>query len=269
MNLDYFQISILALIQGLTEFLPISSSAHLIFPSALLGWPDQGLTFDVAVHVGTFSAVLYYYRQTVASLVLAWIAHLGTAKPTSESNLAWLIIIGTIPAGAAGVLLQDFIETYARAIPVIAASSIVFAVLLLLSDKNSHQKLTLEHLNWRQALFIGIAQALALIPGTSRSGATMTAALFCHLQRRDAATFSFLLSMPIIFASGLLKGVELIRSEELVIDWLQLLYGVVLSGMVALVCIHWFLKLIERVGFMPFVIYRIVLGLMLGLIYLS
>ena len=269
MNLDYFQVSILAIIQGLTEFLPISSSAHLIFPSALWGWPDQGLSFDVAVHVGTFLAVLYFYRQTVQSLVRAWFSHVLQGRQSADGNLAWLIVLATIPAGLAGVFMQDIVEQYARAIPVIAASSVVFAILLLISQKRSKNSLTLASLNWQQALLIGIAQAFALIPGTSRSGVTMTAALFCHLNKHDAAKFSFLLSMPIIFASGALKGTQLLQSDLVTFDWFQLLYSIALSGLVALACIHWFLNLIERVGFMPFVIYRIVLGGALGIVYLT
>jgi undecaprenyl-diphosphatase len=269
MNLDYFQVSILAIIQGLTEFLPISSSAHLIFPSALWGWPDQGLSFDIAVHVGTFFAVLFFYRETVHSLAIAWLAHVVKGNRSAEANLAWLIVLATIPAVLAGAFLQSAVEQYARAIPVIAISSVVFAFLLFISEKKNRSSLDLRNLSWQQALFIGVAQALALIPGSSRSGATITAALFCNLDKHDAAKFSFLLSMPIIFASGLLKGGQLLQAEQLSIDWLQLAYGVVLSGLVALGCIHWFLKLIERIGFLPFVIYRIVLGAVLGIVYLT
>ena len=269
MNLDYFQVSVLALIQGITEFLPISSSAHLIFPSALWGWPDQGLTFDVAVHIGTFLAVVIFYRHEVVSLITAWLAHVIQNKKSSEANLAWLIVLATLPAAIAGALLQDVVENYARALPVIALSSVFFALLLWVLEKRSSNSLTLENLNWRQALFIGFAQALALIPGTSRSGAMITAALLCHFNKGEAAKFSFLLSMPIIFASGVLKGSELFQSERLAVDWLQLIYAIALSGLVALACIHWFLKLIERVGLLPFVIYRIVLGAVLGIVYLT
>ncbi len=269
MNLDYFQVSVLAIIQGLTEFLPISSSAHLIFPSALWGWPDQGLSFDVAVHVGTFLAVLFFYRQTVQAMTKAWLVQVSGGKPSADANLAWLILLATIPAGLAGILLQDAVEIYARALPVIAISSVVFALLMLLAQKQSSGRIDLASLSWRQALLIGFAQALALIPGTSRSGVTMTAALFCHLNKRDAAKFSFLLSMPIIFASGVLKTVQLLQEEPSTVDWLQLAYGIGLSGLVALACIHWFLRLIERIGFLPFVIYRVVLGGALGIVYLT
>ena len=269
MNLDYFQVSVLAIIQGLTEFLPISSSAHLIFPSALWGWPDQGLSFDVAMHVGTFFAVLLFYRRTVYTLALAWFAHVIRGEKSADSKLAWLIVLATIPAGLSGFLFQGVVEEYARALPVIAVSSIVFALLLSISEKQSKSRLDLSNLSWQQALFIGFAQALALIPGTSRSGVTMTAALFCQLNKHDAAKFSFLLSMPIIFASGLLKGGQLFLTDQHSVDWLQLIYGTVLSGLVALFCIHWFLKLIERVGFLPFVIYRVILGAVVGIVYLT
>lgn len=269
MNLDYFQVTILAIIQGITEFLPISSSAHLIFPSSILGWPDQGLSFDVALHVGTFLAVLSFYRHTVLSLVRAWLRHITTGEKSADANLAWLIVIASVPAGIAGVLFQSAVEEYARALPIIAISSVFFAILLLFSERRSKAHFSLENMTWQHALFIGLAQAMALIPGTSRSGVTMTAALLCHINKQEAAKFSFLLSMPIIFASGLLKGGQLIQSETVSIDWIQLAYSVVLTGLIALACIHWFLKLIERVGFLPFVIYRIVLGAVLGIVYLT
>lgn len=268
MDVDFFQVAVLAVIQGITEFLPISSSGHLILPSMVLGWPDQGLTFDVAVHVGTLLAVVYYYRSDVIELLQAWFRSLVARRSTPQSRLAWLIILATIPAGLAGILVDDYVEQYARALPVIATTSLVFALLLFWSEKSSSSETSISSLSWKQAAFIGFAQALALIPGTSRSGATMTAALFCNMPKGDAAKFSFLLSMPIIFASGLLKTSQLVSATESSVDWLQLLIGLVISGLVALACIHWFLALIEKMGFLPFVVYRIILAFALGLFYL-
>lgn len=185
-----FEAIILALIQGLTEFLPISSSAHLILPSQLLGWQDQGLAFDVAVHVGTLAAVVFYYRQQVAELAIGW---LGTfhGNYTPASRLAWFIIWATVPAGLAGLFGGDLLENYGRSALVIATTTIVFGLLLWYADRRASEKAALASLTLRQAMFIGIAQAIALIPGTSRSGITITAGLLLGLTRTDAARFSF------------------------------------------------------------------------------
>lgn len=263
MDLGIVQITILAVIQGFTEFLPISSSGHLILPSLLLAWKDQGLTFDVAVHVGSLLAVIYYFRQDLRVLIMAWLRSLATRTNSAESKLAWLIVLATIPAGVAGLLLNGYVETYARAIMVIATTSIIFAALLYCSDAIGSKNTDLSTLTWRSALMIGFAQMLALIPGTSRSGVTMTAALFCNLTRTAAARFSFLLSIPIIMATGLLKGIELAAQGGASIEWIVLLYAALVSGVVAYGCIHYFLALIDRIGFLPFVIYRLVLGALL------
>ncbi|MCJ8275093.1 MAG: undecaprenyl-diphosphate phosphatase, partial [Psychrosphaera sp.] len=195
------EIVVLAIIQGLTEFLPISSSAHLILPSQLLGWTNQGLAFDVATHVGTLFAVLLYFRQDVYQLTTAWFESLR-GKKSSNSNLAWCIILGTIPAGLAGLLLKDYIEIYTRNISVIATTTIIFGLLLGWADKYAKQTLIIEQITFKNALVIGLAQAMALIPGTSRSGITMTAGLMLGLDRQSAARFSFLLSIPIIVLAG-------------------------------------------------------------------
>ncbi|MFT4888151.1 MAG: undecaprenyl-diphosphatase [Pseudohongiellaceae bacterium] len=269
MALNFIQISWLAFIQGLTEFLPISSSAHLILPSLLLDWPDQGLTFDVAVHLGSLAAVIFYFRRDIAGIVTAWLLHLFRGRPSGEAKLGWLLIIATVPAGLAGLLVNDFVANYARALPVIASASIIFAVLLLYSQRKSSSTLSLDSLTWRQAAVIGVAQTIALIPGASRSGVTMTAALLCNMSKSDAGKFSFLLSIPIILASGLLKGLELSSDLDGSIAWFELGYGAIVSGVVALFCIHCFLAFIERIGFLPFVIYRIVLGVSLLFLYFS
>ncbi len=270
MTSDYLQASWLAIIQGLTEFLPVSSSAHLILPSALLGWEDQGLTFDVAVHLGTLLAVLAYFWRDLWTLLRAWLKSLQ-GQHSNDSRLAWYLIVATVPAAVAGLLLEDFVESGARSILIIAATSIVFGVLLYVADRHSSRAASghsqLWQLSWRQVMFIGFAQALALIPGTSRSGVTMTAALFCKLGRRDAARFSFLLAIPIIAASGLLRSLDLLAGNGPDFDPMLLVYAISLSALVAWLCIHYFLKLIERTGFLPFVCYRLALGLLLLIIY--
>ncbi len=268
MALNFIQISWLAFIQGLTEFLPISSSAHLILPSLLLDWPDQGLTFDVAVHLGSLAAVIFYFRRDIASIVTAWLLHLFRGRPSGEAKLGWLLIIATVPAGLAGLLVNDFVANYARALPVIASTSIIFAVLLLYSQRKSSSTLSLDSLSWRQAAAIGVGQTIAVVAGASRWGVKMTAALLCNMSKREAGKFSFLLSIPVILASGLLKGLELFSDLDGSIAWFELGYGAIVSGVVALFCIHWFLAFIERIGFLPFVIYRIVLGVSLLFLYL-
>lgn len=266
--MDIVKVVILALIQGITEFLPISSSAHLILPSQILGWPDQGLAFDVAVHVGTLLAVMIYFREDLRKLIIGWFGQFGQAGVSAESRLAWYIILATIPAGLAGLLFNDFIELHLRSASVIASTSIIFGLLLWWVDVRAKQNVSLEQMTLVMALLIGLAQALALIPGTSRSGITITVALMVGLSRTDSARFSFLLSIPIILLSGAYEGLGLVDESE--VDWIGVLVGVLVSGISAYICIHYFLAFISRLSMLPFVIYRIVLGFFLfGLIYLA
>lgn len=260
--MELWHIIVLAIIQGLTEFLPISSSAHLILPSQVLGWPDQGLAFDVAVHVGTLAAVVWYFRKEVVRLTVAWAGDTARGRVGQDSGLAWAVIAGTIPAGLAGLLLNDVIETSLRSSMVIAASTIGFGLVLWWSDAVGRRTRELPSLTMKDALIIGVAQALALIPGTSRSGITITAALFLGFGREAAARFSFLLSIPLILAAGLLKTLELVEQGGAT-DWAAIALGTALSFVSAVICIHLFLKFLERLGLMPFVIYRMVLGVLL------
>ncbi|MGO3739338.1 MAG: undecaprenyl-diphosphate phosphatase [Marinomonas foliarum] len=258
----WYHIVFLAVIQGLTEFLPISSSAHLILPAQLLHWPDQGLAFDVAVHVGTLMAILGYFRKDIFAIVVAWFVSLKTRQSSPESRLAWWIVLATLPACAAGLLFDDFISTHLRSLEVIAYTTIGFGVLLWLSDKYGTSNKTEQDFGVKSVLYIGFAQALALIPGTSRSGITMTAARFLGFGRESAAKFSFLLSIPLILAAGGLKTVELV-SSNIAVDWVSILAGVVLSAISAYCCIYLFLKWLKTIGFFPFFIYRLVLGFIL------
>lgn len=256
-----FQVVVLALIQGITEFLPISSSAHLILPSQLLGWPDQGLAFDVAVHVGTLVAVVWYFRNDLRLLIVDWFRGLASGAPSEHGKLGWWIILATIPAGIAGLLFNSLVETYARSLVVIATNTLVFGVLLGIADRLGVRAKSLSAMGWRQALCIGFAQALALIPGTSRAGITITAALALGFDRVAAARFSFLLSIPIIALSGLFKGVELLGQGS--VDWYSIVIGALVSGVTAYLCIGAFLAVINRIGMMPFVGYRVMLGVVL------
>lgn len=257
MNFDH--ILGLGVLQGLTEFLPISSSAHLILLPLILGWEDQGLAFDVAVHVGSLTAVVSYFRKDLRALIIGWFVAVFKGKHSQQSKLAWLIIIATIPVGIIGLLSSDFVEMQLRSPVVIAIATLVFGVLLWWADVNSARKRGENSLTIKDALVVGLFQVLALIPGTSRSGITMTAGLILGLTRETAARFSFLLSIPLIFLAGGLKTVELIRSD-IIIDWFSLVTGAAVSAISAFVCIALFLKVIEKMGMLPFVIYRLILG---------
>lgn len=266
--MDILQALILAAIQGLTEFLPISSSGHLVLPQALLGWEDQGLAFDVAVHVGSLMAVLWYFRRDVDNLVSAWTLSVFRGQKTSDSRVAWMVIVATIPALVAGVLFNDFIEQHLRNGIVLASTTLVFGVILGIADRVSNPQRSVEDIGLRIALLIGLAQALALVPGTSRSGITITAALLLGLGRSDAARFSFYLSMPIIAAAGSYKLLELLQSGSNA-EWLPLGIGILVSAVTAYACIHWFMGWVERIGMMPFAIYRVVLALVIYAVVLG
>ncbi|MFT6407490.1 MAG: undecaprenyl-diphosphatase [Arenicella sp.] len=261
--MDIFQAIVLAIVQGISEFLPISSSAHLILVPKLLGWDDQGLAFDVAVHVGTLLAVAVFLKKELQQIVPAWFAGWRSFNWDVHGKLGWLVVLATIPAGFVGLLFGDFIESNLRSAWVIAASTLAFGVLLGWADHKGEQNTgAVESLTWKQTLLIGMAQAFALVPGTSRSGVTMTALLALGFSRGASARFSFLMAVPIIALSGLLKGAELAVSED-AIEWGVLPLGATLSAIVAFTCMHWFMRFVERVGMMPFVIYRILLSILI------
>jgi undecaprenyl-diphosphatase len=255
--LDWIQVFVLAVIQGLTEFLPVSSSAHLIFPSQLLGWSDQGLAFDVAMHVGSLLAVIIYFRRDISNMTQAWFGSVLHRQHSADSHMAWAVIWATIPAGLAGLIFGGYIEENLRSIAVIACTTLIFGILLGFADRKGNTGVA--ELTWKVVAVIAFAQALALIPGTSRSGVTMTAALLMGLNRQTSAQFSFLLSIPLIIAAGGLLGLEAVQSG-VAIDWLQMAVATVVSAITAYLCIHYFLKLINQIGFMPFVVYRLLLA---------
>ena len=264
--MDFLHIIVLSLIQGITEFLPISSSGHLILPHGVFGWPEQGLTFDVAVHVGTLIAVMAYYRNDIILILSDWSGSLVGKGHTDNSRLAWYIAVATIPAGLAGLAFDSFIEENLRSTLVIASTTIIFGILLAFADrKGDSNTKDLTTMTLKVAIIIGCFQAIALIPGTSRSGITITAALFFCFSREASAKFSFLLSIPVILLSGGYKTVQLLG--ESVVNWLDLGLGVVLSAISAFLCIHYFIKYINRIGMMPFVYYRIALGVFLFMYY--
>lgn len=261
MDFDIWRATVLALIQGLTEFLPVSSSAHLILPSELLGWRDQGLSFDMALHFGSLTAVLLYFRKDIQVVATAMLRQVLQGGASNDSRLGWYIVLATVPVTVAGLLLQDFVETALRSVHVIIATTVCYGLLLGIADKTARQSLGLHGITWRTSLIIGLAQMLAIVPGTSRSGVTMTAALFCGLRRDVAARFSFLLSIPTIGGAALLKFIDLLESPS--VNWYELSYAMVVAALTAYLCIHYFLKLIARISFMPFVVYRLLLGCVL------
>jgi undecaprenyl-diphosphatase len=260
--MEVMHVLVLSLLQGITEFLPISSSAHLILVPRLADWPDQGIAFDIAVHVGTLSAVVLYFHRELVPMVRAWFGWWGNRRLTPDARLAWAVLLGTIPVGLAGLAFSHAIETTLRSPLVIAATTILFGALLWWADARRGGERDEHTIGWRDVLIIGIAQAIALIPGTSRSGITMTAGLMVGLGRQAAARFSFLLSIPVIALAGLLESVKLLQQPQ-AIDWTVLILGAVLSGLSAFLVIHYFLRLIARVSMLPFAIYRLLLGLVL------
>lgn len=264
--MDGMQTVILALVQGLTEFLPISSSAHLILVPHVFGWGDQGLAFDVAVHVGSLAAVIAYFHHDLLAMLRAWLGNVTGGLSTPDSRLAWALLVATLPVVVIGLAINSLTD-HLRDPLVIAAATGFFALILWWADGYARADHDEYGLSWRQALWIGFAQVLALIPGTSRSGITITAGLALGLSRRAAARFSFLLAIPVILAAGSLKTYELLTLQDPT-PWGPVLLGAAVSGLAAYSCIHWFLRLVERLGMLPFVVYRVVLAIVLLLVYL-
>lgn len=264
--MDFIQVFVLSIVQGITEFLPISSSAHLILVPQILGWPDQGLAFDVAVHFGTLLAVLWYFRKDIVPLLHDWFGSIVQRQHVGDSTLAWGIVLGTIPVGLAGLLLNDAADQLRDPL-VIATTTIIFGILLWYADAIGKKVYSEHQLTWKSIAIIGCAQALALIPGTSRSGITITAALMLGFTAKGAARFSFLLSIPVIVLAGGLKTLELAQSSA-AIPWVDMWLGIFFSAVSAYLCIHYFIKLLDRVGMLPFIAYRLVLGIILFWLFL-
>jgi undecaprenyl-diphosphatase len=253
------QIIVLSVIQGLTEFLPISSSAHLILGSKVFGWPDQGLVFDVATHMGTLLAVLVYFRRDLAGMVRAMA---GRVADDASRNLGVTLIVASIPAIVAGALFHDLVEVALRNSRVIAFATIGFGLLLWWADTRFAHRKTLRDMALRPGVMIGLAQVLALIPGTSRSGITITMGRMLGFDANSAARFSFLLSVPIIAAAGVFGLLRMLMYIT-PIDWFQFCLAILFSALAGWFCIAAFLALLQRIGLLPFVIYRLALGAVL------
>lgn len=257
--MDGAQAFWLGLIQGITEFLPISSSAHLILVPQLLGWPDQGLAFDVAVHVGTLLAVMTHFRHQLLPLAGDTLRSAWRREAVGQSGLGWALVIGTVPLVLGALVLADAAETVFRGPQVIAWATIGFGLLLWLAARRGDRGANEYDIGPMQALFIGCAQILAIIPGTSRSGITMTAGLWLGLEATAAARFSFLLSIPAIALAGAWKALQLVNAPAPV-DWGIFALGVGVAAVSAYACIRVFLALVARMGMTPFVVYRLALG---------
>jgi len=247
----------LALIQGLTEFLPISSSGHLILTPVFFGWADQGLGFDIAVHLGTLIAVIGYFRRDLVAMAR------GLFVPESpEGALAWKLLAASVPVGLVGFLSADFVATALRTPAVIAAASAGFGALLWAADRWRRGNRSEHKLSLTEAMLIGLGQALALIPGTSRSGITMTVALALGLSREAAGRFSFLLAIPAIGMAASWQIVQFIRSP-VTPDWQVLVPATIVAAVMAFAAITLFLRLIGKVGMGVFAVYRILLAMLI------
>jgi undecaprenyl-diphosphatase len=256
---------VLGVVQGLTEFLPISSTGHLRIVPAFLGWDDPGAAFTAVTQLGTMAAVLLYFREDLVRIARAWLRSVGDRRVRREldARLGWYIVLGTIPIGIFGVLFKDQIETGARDLYVIGVALIVLGLVLLVAEKVGARDRTMEQIKTRDGFVVGLAQALALIPGVSRSGATITAGLFMGLDRPAAARFSFLLSIPAVVLSGLLELGSILSGEE----GAQVGAGaLVLATLMAFVsgyaAIAFLLRFLSSHSTLVFVVYRVVLGVL-------
>ncbi|MEU8109125.1 undecaprenyl-diphosphate phosphatase [Nonomuraea muscovyensis] len=260
--IGWFEAVVLGLLQGLTEFLPISSSAHIRVVSAFFGWPDPGAAFTAVIQLGTETAVLIYFRREIWEIVSIWTRALWTPALRSHhaARMGWYVIVGTIPIAVLGLVLKTQIETVFRDLRLVGTTLIVFALILWFADHTARNKLTLQkHLSFPHAIVYGFAQALALIPGVSRSGGTITAGLLLDYRREDAARYSFLLAIPAVLASGFLELAEI--GEGQAPEWGPTILATVISFFVGYAAVAWFLRYISSHRFTGFVIYRIALGL--------
>lgn len=253
--MSYLQAIVLGVVQGVTEFLPVSSSGHLILVPHVFGWPDQGQAFDAVMHIGTLAALVAYFRRELTELVTGKLSR----------RLTTILIAATVPAGLAGVLFGKAIETRLRSPYLIAATLVFWGIVMWIADRKTRALKDgaddpLEHVGWRRGLTIGVAQALALIPGTSRSGITMTAALFTGLDRATAARFSFLLGIPITAAAGTYKLLHLLQTGIALGDAGPLAVATLASFASGWLAVYFLVGYVRRRSLTPFVLYRIALA---------
>jgi len=258
--MSLLQAIILGIIQGLTEFLPISSSAHLVLAPFLFGWsipPDQAFSFDVLVQLGTLVAVIIYFRKDLLNIILAFIRAIVRGHPfaDSQANLGWFLILATIPAGLAGLLFKDKVEAAFNSPALTALFLFGTAGLLLLSEWVGKRQRPLESITWKDALWIGFAQAISIFPGISRSGSTIAGGLSRNLERPAAARFAFLMSIPVMLAAGLLTGIDLVKMPSLSGFIPMLAAGFITAAVVGYLSIHWLLSYLNRHSLRSFAIY--------------
>ncbi len=278
-HFTWFQALILGAVQGLTEFLPISSTGHLRVVPALAHWQDPGAAVSAVIQLGTMAAVVLYFRADLARIVVAWsrsvfARRLAPAQPRADvqqseqmsrdARLGWFIVLGTVPIGIAGLAFKDSIETSARDLRLIASTLIVLGVVMWLADRFGSQRSDMADLKARSALFYGVAQALALIPGVSRSGATITAGRLMGFSREAAARYSFLLSIPAVVLSGVLEAVT--ASDAGSIPWPQTLFATLVAFVVGYASIAWLLRWLSTHSTAVFAVYRIALGSLIWLL---
>ncbi|WP_369187617.1 undecaprenyl-diphosphate phosphatase [Streptomyces sp. R08] len=273
--MSWFESLILGLVQGLTEFLPVSSSAHLRLTAAFSGWKDPGAAFTAITQLGTEAAVLIYFRKDVGRILAAWFRSLTNKemRRDHDAQMGWLVIVGSIPIGVLGVTLKDAIEGPFRDLRITATMLIVMGVVIGIADRLAardenggrhrapKQRKTLVDLNAKDGLLYGLCQALALVPGVSRSGATISGGLFMGYTREAAARYSFLLAMPAVLASGVFELKD--AAEEGHVAWGPTMFATVIAFVVGYAVIAWFMKFISHKSFMPFVYYRVALGIVI------
>jgi undecaprenyl-diphosphatase len=269
--MGWFEAVVLGLVQGLTEFLPVSSSAHLRIVGAAFGWADPGAAFTAITQIGTEAAVVLYFRRDIVRIVRAWVLSLlGRRKQDPDARMGWLIIVGSIPIVVLGLLLKDRIETTFRDLRIVAIALVAFSLVLLVADRVGRKKLEMDDLNVRDGVLYGLAQALALIPGVSRSGGTITMGLFLGYTREAAARYSFLLAIPAVLGSGFYEAYDSLEgggSGGATVDWGPTILATVIAFFVGLSVIAWLLRYLNRGSFTPFVVYRVLAGLLvLGLV---
>lgn len=253
------QLIVLAIVQGLTEFLPISSSGHLVLVPSLFGWTDQGLAFDVAVHFGSLVAVCVFFRYDIAALLRGTGRILTGDFGAEEARMAWNLGLGTIPAALAGLLFAGWIAANLRDPMIVVATLSGYGILMAAVDRLASHRRNITDIGIRDALIIGCAQALALVPGTSRSGVTITVGRLLGIARQDAARFSFLLSAPVILLATLYEAAKLLTSGQPV-AWNDLALAVSISAVVAYVSIEFFMRVVNAIGLLPFALYRLLLA---------
>ncbi|HEX6355018.1 undecaprenyl-diphosphate phosphatase [Actinophytocola sp.] len=262
--MSWLEALVLGLIQGLTEFLPISSSAHLRISAAFAGWDDPGAAFTAVTQLGTETAVIIYFRKKIGRLLVAWFRSLrrgASWSDNSDSRMAWLVVVGTIPIAVLGLLFEDDIEHAFRDLRLIATTLIVFGILLGIADYVGRKERDLDHLTAPHGIAFGFAQALALIPGVSRSGGTITAGRLLGYKRAEAAEYAFLLAVPAVFASGLYQLKDIGGDDSP--PWGPTIVATIVAFGVGYAVIAWLMRFISTNSFMPFVVYRIALGILL------